>query len=249
MRDDFRKTNLALAALTAVFVVLAIGFVMAAARDPAPRPTFVRTVPLPTPTTIRNTIADIKAAGGDTSGFDCYACHDARKPVDVKVGADGRITLPKEHLDLVFAMRNCVACHGANSRLAVEYAADGTFKVPAAHRDLLSISHGRNNRNDHCFNCHNPAKLDELVTRDGRKLAFDEATLLCASCHGPTYRDWEAGVHGRTNGYWNAALGPATRVHCTSCHDPHSPAFPQLIPRPGPPQPGRRADVPPPSHP
>jgi predicted CXXCH cytochrome family protein len=237
MRDDVRKTKVVLATLTLVFVALAAGFAVAAARDPVRRSTFSRTMPFPTPATIRTTIADMKAAGADTSGFDCYACHDTKKPVEVKVGADGRIALPKEHLDLVFAMRNCAACHGANTKLAVEYAADGSFKVPDAHRDLLAISHGRNNRNDHCFNCHNPAKLDEVVTRDGRKLKFDEATLLCASCHGPTYQDWEAGMHGRINGYWRTDLGPATKVQCTSCHDPHSPAFPKLIPRAGPPLP------------
>jgi hypothetical protein len=116
----------------------------------------------------------------------------------------------------------------------LEYAADGAVIMPKAHQDLLVMAHGRNNRNDNCFNCHNSAKLNELVTREGLHLKFDQATALCASCHGPTFRDWEAGVHGRTSGYWDRSKGPITREECTSCHDPHAPAFPQLIPLPGP---------------
>src|SRR5436190_5125 len=54
------------------------------------------------------------------------------------------------------------------------------------------------------------------------------------SCHGPTYRDWEIGIHGRKSGYWDKRLGAAVRQDCTSCHDPHSPAFPSLTPGPGP---------------
>ena len=34
--------------------------------------------------------------------------------------------------------------------------------------------------------------------------------------------------------YWNRAMGPIVREECTSCHDPHAPAFPKIIPMPGP---------------
>jgi hypothetical protein len=47
-------------------------------------------------------------------------------------------------------------------------------------------------------------------------------------------RDWEVGIHGRVNGYWNLELGEAKRQDCTSCHDPHSPAFQSIEPAPGP---------------
>jgi mono/diheme cytochrome c family protein len=96
------------------------------------------------------------------------------------------------------------------------------------------MRHGRNARNDNCFNCHDPEGLDTLKTRDGRKLAITDSTLLCANCHGPTYRDWEAGIHGRTSGHWDRQLGSITRQDCVSCHDPHAPAFPFLKPAPGP---------------
>jgi hypothetical protein len=76
--------------------------------------------------------------------------------------------------------------------------------------------------------------LEVFQTRDGRQLNFSESTQLCGSCHGPTYRDWEAGAHGRTSGYWNRSLGAITRADCVSCHNPHAPPFPARRPAPGP---------------
>jgi hypothetical protein len=127
----------------------------------------------------------------------------------------------------------CYACHEKSKPVTVHFDTNNVLKLPEEHNDLV-IRHGRNNRNNHCFNCHDPENLDRLKTRDGQLFKLEESTLLCASCHGPTYRDWEAGVHGRTSGYWNRALGPTTRQGCASCHDPHAPAFPSVKPGPGP---------------
>ncbi|MFN7141440.1 MAG: cytochrome c3 family protein, partial [Limisphaerales bacterium] len=135
--------------------------------------------------------------GGDTSGFDCYACHDRGKKIELKFDELGIVIPPEDHDDMVF-------------------------------------KHGRHGRNDNCLNCHDANNLDKLRTRDGLQLKFDQSNLLCASCHGPTYRDWEIGIHGRTSGYWDRTRGEATRLDCTSCHDPHAPAFPKLKPAPGP---------------
>jgi len=96
------------------------------------------------------------------------------------------------------------------------------------------MGHGRHNRNNLCYNCHNEANLEVFQTRDGRELKLSDSTPLCGSCHGPTYRDWEAGVHGRTSGYWNRQLGAIERKDCVSCHNPHSPRFPGRQPAPGP---------------
>jgi predicted CXXCH cytochrome family protein len=96
------------------------------------------------------------------------------------------------------------------------------------------MAHGRNARNEDCYNCHDRDQLNQLHTPDGQKLTFEQATLLCASCHGPTYRDWMAGAHGRTSGFWDQKAGATSRQECASCHDPHAPAFTGLIPMPGP---------------
>jgi hypothetical protein len=96
------------------------------------------------------------------------------------------------------------------------------------------MGHGTHGRNNICFNCHNETKLDTLQSRDGRQLSITNSPALCGSCHGPTFRDWEAGVHGRTGGYWDPNTGPMTFKPCTACHDPHHPKFPGRKPAPGP---------------
>jgi hypothetical protein len=128
---------------------------------------------------------------------------------------------------------DCYACHEKNKTPHVNVDTNGNVILPKEHEELV-MRHGRNNLNNQCFNCHDPEKLDQLKTKDGKRLTWDETTKLCASCHGPTYRDWEAGIHGRPAGYWNTNLGAQTKVQCASCHHPHSPAFPALNPAPGP---------------
>jgi hypothetical protein len=230
-----QKTNLVIGGFVVMFLALAASFAFSS--NPAPirqDPVLSQVVtPAPKVATLRITAPQLAASGGDASILDCYACHDEKKPPEVKLAADGSIVFPKEHADLRLMMANCSACH-VNKKLEVEYAKNGDVVMPKAHEDLLAMGHGRNNRNTNCFNCHSQTKLNELVTRDGTRLTFAQAPLLCASCHGPTYRDWELGVHGRTNGYWDAAQGKAVRQDCNACHDPHGPAIPQIIPLPGP---------------
>jgi hypothetical protein len=128
---------------------------------------------------------------------------------------------------------DCYACHEKNKPLKLKLDADGNVVVPKEHEDIV-MAHGRHHRNNNCFNCHDETNLELLQTRDGRHLKIEESPALCGSCHGPTYRDWEAGVHGRTSGYWKRDLGSIERKVCTSCHNPHSPAFPSRQPAPGP---------------
>jgi hypothetical protein len=128
---------------------------------------------------------------------------------------------------------DCYACHDKAKPPQVKLDTNNNVILPKEHEDLV-LRHGRNNRNNQCFNCHDQANLDRLLTRDGRRLEFKDSSLLCASCHGPTYRDWEVGVHGRISGYWDRQAGEITRKDCTSCHDPHAPRFPPLKPAPAP---------------
>jgi len=128
---------------------------------------------------------------------------------------------------------DCYACHEKNKPPKLKLDAEGNVIVPKEHDDIV-MAHGRHHRNNNCFNCHDETNLELLQTRDGRHLKIVESPALCGSCHGPTYRDWEAGVHGRTSGYWQRNLGSIDRKVCTSCHNPHSPAFPSRAPAPGP---------------
>jgi hypothetical protein len=127
----------------------------------------------------------------------------------------------------------CYSCHDEKKPVVVHLDTNGAVILPEAHRDLV-MRHGRNNRNDHCFNCHDSKNLELLRPREGQTFKLTESSRLCGSCHGPTYRDWEVGIHGRTSGYWDRNKGAAVRQDCTSCHDPHAPAFPSMKPGPGP---------------
>ncbi len=128
---------------------------------------------------------------------------------------------------------DCYLCHEENKRLELNLDEQGLVILPEEHEDI-EMGHGTHGRNNNCFNCHNPNNLALLESRDRHELKLQNSTPLCGSCHGPTYRDWEAGAHGRTSGYWDLAAGEATRLDCVNCHDPHSPAFPSRKPAPGP---------------
>ena len=230
------NSSIVLALLTVAFAALAIVF----ASVPA-RPGRLERTPLVkldalaiVPGTIRISAGQLIRSGGDVSGLDCYACHQKESPPEVKYDQDGRVILPREHADLIISMRNCAECHPPSDPVKLEYDDSGNVIVPAAHKGLLSMAHGKSLRNNNCYNCHDRDELDQLHTPEGAKLKFEQATLLCASCHGTTFRDWNAGAHGRTGGYWDRTAGPIKREECTSCHDPHAPAFTGLIPMPGP---------------
>jgi hypothetical protein len=158
------------------------------------------------------------------------------------------IPLPQNWLDttpvrgaplLVFSlnqfMYKCNECH--IDFKTPTYECDKYLKMPGslhlpfgAHRDMV-FNHGLNLR---CFNCHNCANLGTYINYDGSEIPGDTPVLLCRKCHGTTYRDWVAGIHGRTNGYWDASRGKQAKLDCNQCHNPHQPHFPRLVPRPSP---------------
>ena len=147
-------------------------------------------------------------------------------------------TARRSYVDLVRMKEDlsdfdCYTCHERGKPPPLRFDTNQNIIVAKEHANIV-MGHGSHNRNNNCFNCHNETNLEHLQTRDGRELKFADSPQLCGSCHGPTYRDWEAGVHGRTSGYWNLQAGEHTRVACASCHNPHSPKFPGRPPAPGP---------------
>ena len=98
------------------------------------------------------------------------------------------------------------------------------------HQDVV-MDHGLNSN---CLACHDQTDRSLFQASGGERLAFTDTVPLCASCHGPTWRDWEAGIHGRTNGYWDKTRGDPVRQTCIACHDPHAPAIGDLPAFPGP---------------
>jgi uncharacterized CHY-type Zn-finger protein len=112
-------------------------------------------------------------------------------------------------------------------------------------RKLVEFHTVRNRELNHgdteywCYQCHSAKNIDRLVViASGKLVTFDEAYLLCGSCHGDKLRDWKAAVHGKTMGNWK---GEKLRRSCTGCHNPHKPKFSPLQPEeaPIPPEDGR----------
>ncbi len=82
-----------------------------------------------------------------------------------------------------------------------------------------------------CMDCHNPSNRDKLRLASGALVDFSKSYLLCGQCHGPTFRDWKSGIHGKRTGMWN---GKKRYYLCVHCHNPHSPKVKQLVPFPAP---------------
>lgn len=195
---DGKRTEFWLAALSVGFLALAAFFLMGARGHPVER----QAIPLVDPqflasTPWRQTYVDLVKAKEDLSDYDCYACHEQKKPPVIRFDAAGKVLVPKEHENII-------------------------------------MGHGSHDRNNLCYNCHNEQNLTTLQVRDGNVVKFDNIPALCGSCHGPTLRDWEAGAHGRTGGFWNRELGEPARLVCSNCHNPHSPRIPTREPAPPP---------------
>lgn len=228
------KTFWALSVATGAFLLFGAVFIAGSTGRPqVPRTSTVVDPVFTNTTTVRLSARELIDREEDVSGMDCYSCHDAEKQLKLVLDSSGVVVASTNHADLVFSRMNCAGCHLESEGIELAWDDDGNIVIPAAHKGL-NMRHGRFGRNNNCFSCHMEKQLNKLKTPQGVELELKESTQLCASCHGPSYREWELGIHGRTSGFWNRDMGPPVRKDCASCHDPHSPAFPRMIPAPAP---------------
>lgn len=75
---------------------------------------------------------------------------------------------------------DCYVCHEKGKTLALTFDANHNLVVPTEHSDVV-MGHGRNNRNNLCYNCHDENNLELFQTRDGRELKLTDSTPLCGS--------------------------------------------------------------------
>jgi hypothetical protein len=115
---------------------------------------------------------------------------------------------------------NCMECHKL-------LPARWRYDRPMAEHQDIQLNHG-NNR--FCLNCHHSTNRNVFADYDGSEIAQADVVQLCAKCHGPIYNDWQAGAHGRQNGYWKSEAGSKTKLRCIQCHDPHEPGFKAMKP-------------------
>lgn len=118
----------------------------------------------------------------------------------------------------------CNDCHGL-------FATPGERRRSLYQHEHIAFEHGLNDR---CFNCHDGVNRERLVLRDGTRIGFADSPMLCAQCHGTTYRDWQRGMHGKSLGSWRTSSEQRVALSCVHCHDPHAPAFDPVEPLPGP---------------
>jgi hypothetical protein len=124
------------------------------------------------------------------------------------------------HLEKLGWTYDCMECHQLLQ-------AKWHYDRPMAEHQHINLAHGENR---FCLNCHHPTNRNAFVDYDGSEIPEADVTVLCAKCHGPIYRDWKAGVHGRRNGYWNTSKGAQGQLRCIQCHDPHAPKFQGMKP-------------------
>jgi hypothetical protein len=168
--------------------------------------------------------------------LDLFGRHEPPKPLPlVDASATNAATVRVSAAQLIKSGEDasgldCYACHDKGKTPKINHDERGNIVLSKEHSDLV-MSHGRN---ETCFNCHDPQKLDVLRGRDGKQYTWEESSQLCGTCHGTTYNDWELGLHGRVSGHWDRSRGSRIREECASCHHPHSPEFPALPAAPGP---------------
>jgi hypothetical protein len=114
----------------------------------------------------------------------------------------------------------CSDCHG-------EEPTNRTVRALEDDHEDLELAHGEL----WCLHCHNVDDRDQLRLADDLLIRFEESWRLCTQCHANRLADWRAGVHGKRTGYW---WGPKEYQTCVFCHDPHSPRFKPLEPKPPP---------------
>ncbi|MBF0131254.1 MAG: hypothetical protein HQL75_01535 [Magnetococcales bacterium] len=86
-----------------------------------------------------------------------------------------------------------------------------------------------------CERCHDPQEPYQLTLHHDQTIPLSQATILCAQCHGRKVTDWQFGIHGKRSGRWQGER----QIHpCSTCHNPHEPAWLPLAPSTPPAPPG-----------
>lgn len=134
-------------------------------------------------------------------------------------------TVRKVRKDMTWDGAPCSSCHDGSEPM------QGDPKEKGVFHDKIELKHGRN---QHCFNCHNRKQPADFADFDGAPIKLADVQLLCAKCHGTTFRDWNDGSHGRRSGSWDKAKGGPKQTVCIACHEPHWPHFKAMKSAPAP---------------
>lgn len=134
-------------------------------------------------------------------------------------------TARKVRRDMTWDGAPCSSCHDGTEPM------QGDPKEKGVFHDKIELQHGRN---QHCFNCHNRKQPADFADFDDAPIKLAQVQMLCAKCHGTTFRDWNNGSHGRRSGSWDKAKGGPKPTVCIACHEPHWPRFKPMKAAPAP---------------
>lgn len=146
--------------------------------------------------------------------------HYASSAEHVESNLDSTILIPIESVSSDYFP--CSDCHS-------ELLPDIQRRELVEMHDDIVFDHDSENR--WCLACHDTNQRDSLILAGGQRLGLNESYKLCGQCHGPKYRDWKLGIHGKRTGEWN---GEKQYHLCVHCHDPHSPKIKGMKPMPPP---------------
>lgn len=152
--------------------------------------------------------------------------------LDGGVGEDGGLLVAVAGPPFSRNIFPCMDCHGEEDLPPNPERRELVDK----HANIKLVNHDEEHR--WCLDCHDLKDRDQLHLAGGELVPFTESYRLCGQCHGPQYKDWKVGIHGKRTGYWN---GAKRYLLCVNCHNPHNPHFAPLKPLPPPvrPQIGR----------
>ena len=117
--------------------------------------------------------------------------------------------------------QGCKSCHEGYA--LKEMTGEG-FK--RAHWDIV-LSHGSDEIMN-CQTCHNNNNVWQFHFGREQSVTADYVPKLCSQCHSGQYKDWAEGSHGKRANGWQY---PRAITTCTSCHNPHHPAFEKIWPK------------------
>lgn len=130
-------------------------------------------------------------------------------------GGEFRVLARKDFIERY----RCSVCHTDKPMV-------GRDSLLFTHGDI-KLNHGRAGASLVCTECHHEKERDFLADSQGLKIDFDHSYELCGKCHFRQKRDWVGGAHGKRETYW---AGERVVRNCTSCHNPHAPAFTTKMP-------------------
>jgi len=169
-----------------------------------------------------------------SSGGVMERIHHADKPYD-------SMKMDKAYHQQVKTVRAKESWQGGMFRVLARKDAITRFRCSVCHTDKvvrvkdaqifthgdIEINHGKGENGLECIQCHDEENRDFLSDSSGKLIDFDHSYQLCGQCHFRQKRDWIGGAHGKRDAYW---AGERVIRNCTSCHNPHSPAFKTKMP-------------------